>query len=77
MRYITIKHSFITLIFICLAFLGYNKLSTSAFVDYNEPGNYKIQALNIPTEIQFSGESMPLIETDLIERMDKELLVNT
>lgn len=77
MRNFTFKHSFITLIFICLTFLGYNKLFTSAFVDYNEPGNYKIQALNIPTEIQFAGESMQLTETDLIERMDKELLVNT
>ena len=77
MRNFTFKHSFITLIFICLTFLGYNNLFTSAFVDYNEPGNYKIQALNIPTEIQFAGESMQLTETDLIERMDKELLVNT
>ena len=77
MRHITLKYSFITLLFICLAFLGYNKLSTSAFVGYNEPGSYRIQALNIPTEIQFAGESMQLTETDLIERMDKELLVNT
>ena len=66
MRYITLKYSLITLLFICLAFLGYNKLSTSAFVDYNEPGNYRIQALNIPTKIQFAGESMQLTETDLI-----------
>lgn len=76
MRHFTHKHSFFTLLIICLA-LGYKKLSTSAFVGYNEPGSYRIQALNIPTEIQFAGESMQLTETDLIERMDKELLVNT
>ena len=76
MRHFTHKHSFFTLLIICLA-LGYKKLSNSAFVDYNEPGSYRIQALNIPTEIQFAGESMQLTETDLIERMDKELLVNT
>ena len=76
MRHFTHKHSFFTLLIICLA-LGYKKLSNSAFVGYNEPGSYRIQALNIPTEIQFAGESMQLTETDLIERMDKELLVNT
>jgi len=71
------QYSFITLFFICLVFLGYNKLSTSAFVSYNEPDSYRIQALNIPTEIEFAGESMQLKEADLMERMDKELLVNT
>ena len=71
------QYSLITLFFICLAFLGYNKLSTSAFVSYNEPDSYRIQALNIPTEIEFAGESMQLKEADLMERMDKELLVNT
>lgn len=77
MRSITFKYSIITVLLICLVFLGYNKLATSAFVDYNEPVTYRVQALNIPTEIQFAGESMQLTETDLIERMDKELLVNT
>ena len=77
MRSITFKYSIITVLLICLVFLGYNKLATSAFVDYNEPVTYRVRALNIPTEIQFAGESMQLTETDLIERMDKELLVNT
>lgn len=77
MRHITSNYSLIFILFICLAFLGYNKLSTSAFAGYNEPGVYRIQALNIPTEIQFAGENIQLTETDLIERMDKELLVNT
>ena len=77
MRSITFKYSIITVLLICLVFLGYNKLATSAFVDYNEPVTYRVRALNIPTEIQFAGESMQLTETDLIEHMDKELLVNT
>jgi hypothetical protein len=38
---------------------------------------YRVQALNIPSEVKFAGEIMHLKETDLMERMDKELLVNT
>ena len=77
MRHISFKYSFFTLLLIVIASLAYNKRSTSAFIDYNEPGSYKVQALNIPTEIEFAGETIQLNESDLIERMDKELLVNT
>ncbi len=56
---------------------GFSWLTTTAFVDYGEPGNYKVHALNIPNEIEFAGEKMQLSENDLRERMDKELLVNT
>ena len=77
MRHITLKHSLVTFLIVCLAFLGYNRLSTSAFVDYNEPlETIKIQALNIPTEIQFAGRKYAVErDPDLIERMDKELLI--
>ena len=77
MRHISFKYSFFTVLLIVIASLAYNKRSTSAFIDYNEPGSYKVQALNIPTEIEFAGETIQLNESDLIERMDKELLVNT
>lgn len=77
MRHISFKDSFFTVLLIVFASLAYNKRSTSAFIDYNEPGSYKVQALSIPTEIEFAGETIQLKEADLIERMDKELLVNT
>lgn len=77
MRHITLKHIVFTVFIMALFSLGYSKLSTSAFIEYNEPSSYRIQALNIPEEIEFAGESMQLTETDLKERMDKELLVNT
>ena len=77
MHHLTIKKSFLMLLCFALLSLASNRISTSAFIDYNEPGAYKVQALNIPEEIQFAGETMQLTETDLKERMDKELLVNT
>lgn len=77
MRHITLKYIVFTVFIMALFFLGYNKLSTSAFIGYNEPSSYRIQALNIPAEIEFAGETIQLKEADLIERMDKELLVNT
>lgn len=77
MRQIKLKYIVFTVFIMALFSLGYSKLSTSAFIDYNEPSSYRIQALNIPEEIEFAGESMQLTETDLKERMDKELLVNT
>jgi membrane-bound lytic murein transglycosylase D len=77
MRHISFKYSFFTVLLIVIASLAYNKRSTSAFIDYNEPGSYKVQALNIPAKIEFAGETIQLNESDLIERMDKELLVNT
>jgi hypothetical protein len=63
--------------FTLLTFFSYNKLSKSAFIDYGFDSNYKVQAVNIPQQVSFAGELVSLEEVDLIERMDKELLVNT
>ena len=43
----------------------------------NINNEYKIFALNIPTNATFSGEEVPLYIPDVKERLDKELLVNT
>ena len=41
-------------------------------------GNFqKIYSLPIPEEIKFCGENVPLNQTDIRERLDRELLVNT
>tara|TARA_Y100001980_G_C14538140_1_gene315254 strand:- start:493 stop:1395 length:903 start_codon:yes stop_codon:yes gene_type:complete len=42
--------------------------------DYN---NYKIHSIPIPDSLTFSGETVDLNENDLIQRFDKEILVNT
>jgi membrane-bound lytic murein transglycosylase D len=39
--------------------------------------DYNVYALQVPTDLDFSGEAMPLKNPDIYERMDKELLVNT
>ena len=43
----------------------------------NFHNNYKIFALNLPEEIDFANESVPLNLIDVKEKMDRELLVNT
>ncbi len=39
--------------------------------------NYKIHSIPIPDSLTFSGETIDLNENDLIQRFDKEILVNT
>jgi peptidoglycan lytic transglycosylase D len=38
---------------------------------------YNVYALNVPNDLDFSGEVLPLKNPDIHERMDRELLVNT
>ena len=71
------KKFFLTLTGVSLGLFAFNQLNTTAFINYGEPSNYKIHALNVPHEVVFAGETMQLEEADLRERMDKELLVNT
>jgi membrane-bound lytic murein transglycosylase D len=39
--------------------------------------DYNVYALQVPAEMDFCGESVPLENPDIYERMDRELLVNT
>lgn len=39
--------------------------------------DYKVYALTMPKNLSFAGETVPLEDPDVYERMDKELLVNT
>lgn len=71
------KKFFLTVTGVSLGLFAFNQLNTTAFINYGEPSNYKIHALNVPHEVVFAGETMQLEEADLQERMDKELLVNT
>jgi len=39
--------------------------------------DYNVYALSVPEHLDFAGEAMPLEDPDILERMDRELLVNT
>ena len=39
--------------------------------------DYNVYALNIPSDLNFAKEAIPLKNPDVLERMDRELLVNT
>lgn len=39
--------------------------------------DYNVYALQVPGDLNFAGEPMPLENPDILERMDRELLVNT
>lgn len=43
----------------------------------NTHKNYKIQALQLPANLNLAGERVPIEISDVKERMDRELLVNT
>ncbi len=42
---------------------------------FNE--HYRIFSLNVPTQMEFAGESVPLHILDVREKLDRELLINT
>jgi len=46
-------------------------------VEANEERGYKVYALELPEQMDFAGEPVPLDNPDIRERMDRELLVNT
>jgi len=39
--------------------------------------DYNVYALQVPSDLEFAGEQVPLHNPDILERMDRELLVNT
>jgi len=58
-----------------------NNTETEGQVSVDSSGNneytYKIKALKIPENLSFAGEKVELDKTDIKERIDRELLVNT
>lgn len=39
--------------------------------------DYNVYAIQVPSYLEFAGEELPLENPDILERMDRELLVNT
>ncbi len=54
-----------------------NCINNTNISDKNTSELYQIRALKIPANLNFAGEHVPLEKTDIKERVDKELLVNT
>ena len=52
-------------------------ISKTRFLTNGNESNYHIYPISIPKKVSFAGEQITLDEDDLIERMDKEFLVNT
>ncbi|SFC48376.1 Transglycosylase SLT domain-containing protein [Flagellimonas taeanensis] len=45
--------------------------------DKNVAQGYKISAIEIPEDLNFAGEAVPLDDPEIMERVDREFLVNT
>jgi len=54
-----------------------NNVSKSADKEKNTSDSYQIKALKIPIHLDFAGEAVPLGKDDVLERVDREFLVNT
>ncbi|MGY8885887.1 MAG: lytic transglycosylase domain-containing protein [Flavobacteriales bacterium] len=50
---------------------------TDEILETNLINNYNVYALPMPETANFAGESVPLNDPDIRERLDRELLVNT
>lgn len=65
---------------LALAYLFIFSKDSSELNSYHFSGgvkDYKIYALTIPQNLDFCGEPVPLEDSDVYERVDRELLVNT
>ncbi|MDA9571929.1 lytic transglycosylase domain-containing protein [Flavobacteriaceae bacterium] len=71
----TILISFIAIISL-VSFKAFDLEKLTAFNSHGEDA-YKVFALKLPLNLEFSGEVVPLDQPDIRERLDKELLVNT
>ncbi len=56
---------------------GASKEISTNEINKSVADSYKIEALPMPENLDFAGESVPLNDPDVYERMDRELLVNT
>lgn len=65
---------------VCLAGLfinAYQNAPTDENFETKRINDYNVYALQVPDHLEFAGEGVPLENPDILERMDKELLVNT
>jgi membrane-bound lytic murein transglycosylase D len=58
------------------ATIGALNTSTTVKVE-NRVQDYNVYSVNLPKSLDFAGESVPLHQPDIKERVDREFLVNT
>lgn len=72
--------SFLSIAILMLFFINAihkTDVKTDLDPDPNTHENYKVKALKLPENLNFAGERVPIERTNIRERMDRELLVNT
>jgi len=75
-RYLPVMLFLLILVLGLNSFISNNKGLNDAFQDlFNK--NYSIFALNLPSELEFAGEEVPMKHFDVRENLDRELLINT
>ena len=62
------------ILFLKISFLFFTGIVSAQF-ETNE--DYKIYAINLPDQISFAEEIVPIHKFDIQERLDKEILINT
>ncbi len=67
-----------TLVFAVQDYNGPDKNEeTTAVIDKNVADGYKISTIDIPKDLNFAGEAVPMEDPEVMERVDREFLVNT
>ncbi len=70
--------AFVGLLSLCLLFIyALQDAPTDENFEKKLINDYNVYALQVPDDLSFAGEALPLKNPDILERMDRELLVNT
>ncbi|MBQ0770051.1 MAG: lytic transglycosylase domain-containing protein [Bizionia sp.] len=56
---------------------AFQEAPTDEYLEKTIKNEYNVYALQVPEKLDFAGEALPLQNPDILERMDRELLVNT
>lgn len=65
------------ILFIAFLFINADVTELSSDPEKNTSSLYEIKALKVPSNLTFAGEKVPVHDDDVMERIDRELLVNT
>lgn len=60
-----------------LSINAFQEAPTDEYLEKTIKNEYNVYALQVPEKLDFAGEALPLHNPDILERMDRELLVNT
>ncbi len=70
--------AFVGLLSLCLLFtFALQEAPTDENFKTKLINDYNVYAIQVPENLDFAGEKLPLKDPDILERMDRELLVNT